>query len=163
VLAGDQGQFCAGADLKKIAEGQPNRIEPDGDGPMGPTRMILGKPVISAIAGYAVAGGLELALWCDLRVMEEDAVLGGLLPALGSAADRWWNRALAAADRAEPYTGPDSNRQTGRIRRSLANGVGQPRSAPGQSQGDRLRACPPAGGLSPDMYARRSYVCHRTV
>ena len=76
VFAGDQGQFCAGADLKKIAEGQPNRIEPDGDGPMGPTRLILGKPVIAAIAGYAVAGGLELVLWCNLRVMEEDAVLG---------------------------------------------------------------------------------------
>ena len=76
VLTGDQGHFCAGADLKKIADGEPNRLESDGDGPMGPTRMRLSKPVIAAISGYAVAGGLELALWCDLRVMEEDAVLG---------------------------------------------------------------------------------------
>jgi enoyl-CoA hydratase len=76
VLSGDQGQFCAGADLKKIAAGTPNRMEPDGEGPMGPTRMQLNKPVVAAVAGYAVAGGLELALWCDLRVMEEDAVLG---------------------------------------------------------------------------------------
>ena len=76
ILCGTGKNFCSGANLKAIEKGTGNKIERDGDGPMGPTRLFLSKPVIAAIAGYAVAGGMELALWCDLRIIEKNSILG---------------------------------------------------------------------------------------
>ncbi len=76
VLTGAGGTFCAGADLKAVAAGSGNRVGREGDGPMGPTRMLLSKPVLAAVEGHAVAGGLELACWCDIRIAARDAVFG---------------------------------------------------------------------------------------
>jgi enoyl-CoA hydratase len=117
VLFGAGGNFCAGADLKAFGTERANRVRPDGAAPMGPTRMRLSKPVIAAVTGHAVAGGLELALWCDLRVAEEDAVFGVFCR-------RWGDSAAAAGGRPRPRAGHDLDWASGRSVRGAPDGPG---------------------------------------
>ncbi len=161
VLHGEGGVFCAGADLKAVGTPEGNRVAPDGDGPMGPTRMRLSKPVIAAIAGHAVAGGLELALWCDLRVAERGAVLGVFcrrwgVPLIDGGTVRLPR--LIGASRAMDLilTGPAGERGRGARDRS-----GQPGRRRRAEPGGRAGARRSAGPLSADLPARGPAVAAR--
>ena len=131
VLTGAGGTFCAGADLKAVAEGDRRPIPDHGPGPMGPTRLTLGKPVIAAVEGYAVAGGIELALWCDLRVAAEDAIFGVFCRRFGVPLCDLGTVRLPAHRRARAGHGPHPHR-TGRAGpRGSRHGAGQPCRRPG--------------------------------
>ena len=125
VLTGAGGTFCAGADLKAVAGGETRDFSAEADGPMGPTRMQLEKPVIAAIEGHAVAGGLELALWCDLRVVAEDAVLGVFCRRFGVPLIDLGTIRSAATHRAQPRDGSDSHRPPRPRKRSCMDGSRQ--------------------------------------
>ena len=126
VLTGSEGTFCAGADLKAVAEGDRRPIPDDGPGPMGPTRLTLSKPVIAAVEGFAVAGGIELALWCDLRVAADDAVFGVFCRRFGVPLCDLGTVRLPADDRARAGHGPDPDRAGRGGARSPATRAGEP-------------------------------------
>ena len=126
VLTGSGGTFCAGADLKAMAEGDKRPVRDNGPGPMGPTRLDLSKPVIAAIEGHAVAGGLELALWCDLRVAATDAVLGVYCRRFGVPLVDGGSVRLATSRRTEPCPRPASHRPRHRRARGPGDGSREP-------------------------------------
>src|SRR5262245_53965386 len=162
VLWGDNGTFCAGADLKAVAAGPKKRKITYGDGPMGPTRMLLSKPVLGAISGYAVAGGFELALWCDLRIVEEDAVMGVFnrrwgIPLIDGGTVRL--PALVGLGRALDLimTGrPVDAREALAI--GLANRVGKPKRSPPRSRRSRRAAC---AAIAARRTSRSARACRR--
>ena len=147
VLTGADGTFCAGADLKAMSEPSGeriNRVSPDGDGPMGPTRMSLAKPVIAAVEGHAVAGGLELALWCDLRVAADDAVFGVFCRRWGVPLVDGGTVRLPRHHRPGSRARPDPHRARGRRRRGAAPRPGDARRADGHRARRRGRARRPS-------------------
>ena len=134
-----------------------NRVAPDGDGPMGPSRMLLSKPVIAAVAGHAVAGGLELALWCDLRVVEEDAVLGVFCRRWGVPLIDGGTVRLPRIVGLGPRARPDPHRAAGRRRRGARDRPRQPR----RPDGDRARGG--RGARRASWRASRSCACATTA
>jgi enoyl-CoA hydratase/carnithine racemase len=158
ILTGANGNFCAGADLKAVAEGRGNKSVPDGDyGPMGPSRLELSKPVIAAVDGYAVAGGLELACWCDLRVASPGAKFGVFcrrfgVPLIDGGTIRLPR--LIGASRAMDMI--LTGREVG-AEEALAFGLAE------LCIGGRLRASKSAGGRPKDRRVSHKSACGRTA
>ena len=163
VLWGDNGTFCAGADLKAFGTPDVNPAHRTGPGPMGPTRMVLSKPVIAAVSGYAVAGGLELALWCDLRVVEEDAVMGVFCR-------RWGVPLIDGGTVRLPRLIGHSRAMdmilTGRgveAAEALRDGSGQPRRAEGPGPGEGRGTRRGTGRAAAAVHAGRPHVATQPV
>ena len=161
--AGRAGRSARGLTCGRSAGRDGNRAEPDGDGPMGPTRMRLSKPVIAAVAGHAVAGGLELALWCDLRVAEEDAVFGVFCRRWGVPLIDGGTVRLPQARRARPGAGPDPHRPRRRRPGGAGDRPGQPGRAARARRGPRQPASGRARRAAPGVPAQRPGVGDRAL